>query len=70
MPVHLTRNRQTGAIKWHHTCEVCGKEAMLATGCFPGEGMALLMQGKREAGYAKLGTWYCAEHYPKRRAAA
>ena len=70
MPLQLTKNRATGAIKWRHTCEVCGKEAMLASGCFPGEGMALLAKGKREEGYAKLGTWYCGDHYPKRRAAA
>lgn len=42
MPLQLTKNRTTGAIKWDHTCEVCGGHAVLATGCFPGEGMALL----------------------------
>ena len=66
MPVQLFKSRSTGAIRWETTCDVCGADAIQSVGCFPGIGLKLIMDGKREEGYAKLGKWYCADHVPGR----
>jgi hypothetical protein len=66
MPVQLFKSRSSGAIKWRNTCDVCGADAIHAVGCFPGIGLKLIMDGKREEGYAKLGKWYCADHIQSR----
>lgn len=71
MPVELTRSRQTGAVYWNKTCEVCGSDrAPFGFNCHPTRGIAMIFEGNREAGYARLGQWYCAEHRPNRPAPA
>ena len=71
MPVQLTRSRSTGAIYWNKTCETCGSDrAPFGYGCQPVRGVGLILEGKRDEGYRRLGQWYCAEHRPDRPAAA
>jgi len=66
MPVQLTRDRTTGAIHWHKTCEKCGADnASWGYGVSAYEGLALILAGERERGYRKLGRWYCYEHRPE-----
>ena len=70
MPVTLTRSRQTGAIFWNKTCEVCSGSASFGYNCHPTRGIAMILAGQREEGYRRLGQWYCAEHRPDRPAPA
>jgi hypothetical protein len=72
MPVRLTRSRETGAVFWHQTCEEpgCTAPAPFGFDCYPTKGLALILAGKREEGYRRLGRWYCGAHRPNRPAPA
>jgi hypothetical protein len=70
MPVQLSRSRETGAILWNKTCEVCAAPASFGYNCSPVRGVGMILAGQRDEGYRRLGQWYCAEHRPDRPAPA
>ncbi|QEH36528.1 hypothetical protein OJF2_51120 [Aquisphaera giovannonii] len=65
MPVSLKRIRQSGALIFLHTCEVCGAAASFGFGVSMRLALNALEAGDKASAKLHLGQWFCREHRPE-----
>ena len=65
MPVSLKRIRESGALIFLHTCEVCGAAASFGYEVSMRLALNALEAGDIATAKLHLGRWFCREHRPE-----